>query len=159
MEKFFRWFFRQLKTSEFPSKISWPLARHFEEIFMGLLAQHVKCIMFIMIDIFKIWWLHLDQRGVLRAQKIDLGARLITMSSQIVGKVSVGVRSSQCSTKVHSDLLSYFIHTTLNIIGSFDVKKTNTHQTFIEFIFFRINFSVYCTKKINPIMLSVVCLK
>ena len=55
-------------TIQFRSKISWPLERLFDEIFMGQ-AQHVKCIMFIMIDIFKIWWLHLDQRGVLRAQK------------------------------------------------------------------------------------------
>ena len=32
--------------------------------------------------------------------------------------------------KVHSILVSYFIHMRLNINGSCDVKKMSTHQTF-----------------------------
>ena len=47
-------------------------------------------------------------------------------------------------TKVRSDLLSYFIHTTLNVIGSFDVKKMYTHQIFhwislLQFFFLQKN--------------------
>ena len=49
--------------------------------------------------------------------------------------------------KVHSDLFSYLIHMTLNVIGSFDVKKWTLTIPFIEFIFFKINFFVFCTKK------------
>ena len=36
---------------------------------------------------------------------------------------------------IRSNLLSYFILATLNIIESFDVRK-NTHRVFIEYTFF-----------------------
>ena len=51
--------------------------------------------------------------------------------------------------QVRPILVSYFIHMRLNINGSFDVKKTQS--PFIEFIFFKINFFVFCTKKMDPL--------
>ena len=49
--------------------------------------------------------------------------------------------------KVCSDLLSTYVHTTLNVIGSFDVKKRTLAEPFIELIFFKIYFFGFCTKK------------
>ena len=38
-------------------------------------------------------------------------------------------------------------------------QKTNAHQTFIEFIFFKIILFCFLYKKMDPIMLCVVCMK
>ena len=59
---------------------------------------------------------------------------------------------------VYSDLINYFTNRTLIIIGSFDVKKPNTHQTF-HWIHFLQNIFCFLNKRMDPIMLSVVCIK
>ena len=52
--------------------------------------------------------------------------------------------------KVHSDLLSYFIHMTLNVVESVDVKKQTLDKAFIEFLFFEIIFFLFFVQKGRP---------
>ena len=59
---------------------------------------------------------------------------------------------------VYSDLINYFTNRTLIIIGSFDVKKPNTHQTF-HWTHFLQNIFCFLNKRMDPIMLSVECIK
>jgi hypothetical protein len=51
--------------------------------------------------------------------------------------------------KVRSDLLRYFIHMTLNIIWSFDVKK-HTYQTFHSIYFLQNHFFRFLYKGNGP---------
>ena len=61
--------------------------------------------------------------------------------------------------KVRSILVSYFKQMRLNVNWSFDEKKLTLAKTFIKFMFFKIFFFRFLYKKIDPLMLSLICIK